>query len=78
MAGIADLEHEHQFVLAAVEAPHPAVGLVPDAQVLELSEHRLAGPEQFAHVAPVHAHEGDGPVAGQGGRIAQGSAAGTR
>jgi transposase len=35
-------------MLGAVECPHPAVGLVPDAQVLELGEHCPSGSEQFA------------------------------
>jgi hypothetical protein len=50
-------------VLAAIERSHTAVGLVPDAEVLELGEHRPAGSEQFAHVAPIHAHERNGAAA---------------
>ena len=68
MGGTADLEHEHQLVLAPIERPHAAVGLVPDAQVLELGKDRPPGRQQFAHMAPVHADERDGAVAaGRGG-----------
>src|SRR5262245_57291879 len=33
----AALPHEDQFVLAAIEAAHASVGLVPDTEVLELA-----------------------------------------
>ena len=62
--GGADLEDEDQLVLRAIEAAHAAIGLVPDAEVLQLGERGLAGIEQFAHVAPVHADEGDRAVLG--------------
>ena len=73
----ADLEHEDELVLGAVERAHAAVGLVPDAEVLELREHRLAGGKQLAHVAPVHADEGDGAVAHDRGGVAKRLGAGS-
>src|SRR5215213_1460261 len=66
MRGCADLEHEDELMLRTIERAHPAIGLIPDAQVLELGEHRLTGPQKLAHVAPVHAHEGDRAIAGEG------------
>ena len=39
MRGGSNFVHEHQFMLAAVERSHAAVGLVPDAQILEFGEH---------------------------------------
>ena len=45
-----------------VECAHSAVGLVPDHEVLELSEAGFAGFEQFTHVAPVHADIGNGAI----------------
>jgi hypothetical protein len=68
----ADLEGEHKLVLRAVEGAHAAVGLVPDAEVLEFGEDLLAGGEQFAHVPPVHAHESDRSVPTAVRRGAQG------
>src|SRR5262249_18708073 len=62
----ADLEHEHQLMLGAIEGPHAGISFVPDAEVLELGEHRLTGLEQFSHVAPVHAYERNSSVAGEG------------
>ncbi len=63
VGGAADLEHEHELMLAPVESSHAAVGLVPDAEVLELGKDRLACLEQLPHMAPVHAHERNGAVA---------------
>src|SRR5262249_14676789 len=66
VCGGADLEHENEFVLAAVERPHAAIGLVPDDEVLELGKDRLAGREQVSHMAPIHAYERNGAVARMG------------
>ena len=57
-----DLEDEDEFVLGAAEAAQSAIGLVPDAQVLELREDCITRIQQFPHVPPVHAYEGDGAV----------------
>ena len=57
MGKSADLEDEDQLVLGALETPHSAVGLVPDAQVLKFREDHLPGLENLAHVTPVHAHK---------------------
>ena len=62
-AAVPTLNTNTSSCLRAIERPHAAVGLVPDAQVLELGEDRLAGLEQLAHVTPVHADEGDRAVA---------------
>jgi hypothetical protein len=69
MRGAADLEREHQLVHAAVERSHAAVGFVPDAKVLEFGKDRSSGGQQLAHVAPVHAHEGDGPIPAECGSM---------
>jgi hypothetical protein len=67
--GPALLEHEHQFVLAAIKRAHAAIGLGPNANIFQLVEHCSPGGEQLADMAPVHAHESDGPVARhRGGR----------
>ncbi len=56
--------HEHQLVLGAVERAHAGVGLVPDAEVLELAVDRAAGAEHLPQVAPVHADLMDRSVDG--------------
>src|SRR5829696_2225453 len=66
-----DLEDKDEFVLGAIERAHAAVCLVPDAEVFQLREHRLTCTEKLAHVAPVHADEGDGAVAGDRRRMTQ-------
>jgi hypothetical protein len=58
-------------MLAPVESSHAAVGLVPDAEVLELGKDRLACLEQFPHMAPIHAHERNGAVARKRGGMPQ-------
>src|SRR5262249_42503828 len=58
------LPHEDEFVLASIEAPHPGVGLIPDAQVLELAIDLAAGRQHLAHMPPVHANLVDGAVGG--------------
>ena len=52
---IAVLEHKDQLMLGAVERPHPAGGLVPHHQVLELEPADLAGLAQLAYVPQIHA-----------------------
>src|SRR5438552_2040860 len=64
-----DLEDEHELVLGAIEASHTAIGLVPDAEVLEFGKDRFARIQQLPHVPPIHAHKGDCPVPGGGRRI---------
>src|SRR5664279_3309729 len=66
-----DLEDKHQFVLGAVEASHPAIGLVPYAKILKLRKRCSARRQELAHMAPVHADEGDCPVATPFGRGSQ-------
>src|SRR5258708_6023361 len=61
--GGANFEHEHQLVLAAVERPHAAVGLVPEEEVLELEKDSLACREQLPHMPPIHADERNGAAA---------------
>jgi hypothetical protein len=43
MAAGAGFPHEDELVLATVEATHPAVGLDPDNEVLELTVNGVAG-----------------------------------
>ena len=57
--GRADLEHEDHLVLGAVERAHAAVGLVPDADVLQLGEDAFTSRYELTHVTPVHADEGN-------------------
>ena len=48
------LEHEHQFMLAAVERAHPPVVLDPDTQLLRSAKDRCRGLKQLRLVPPVH------------------------
>src|SRR4051794_29507285 len=57
------LEHEHELMLRSVEGAHAAIGLVPDAQVLEREVARSSGPQQFARVSPIDTDEQDGAIA---------------
>src|SRR5262249_436566 len=57
----AHLEHEHELVFGAIEGPHPRVGLVPYAEVLQLVGVAGGGPN-LTHVTPVHADLMDRPV----------------
>ncbi len=47
-----DLEHEYELMLGAVERSHAAVGLRPNAQILEFAVGRLAGGDDLAEVTP--------------------------
>jgi hypothetical protein len=49
------LEDENQLVLGAVQRAHPAVVLVPYAEVLGLGVDRPAGGGQLEQMTPVHA-----------------------
>jgi hypothetical protein len=55
----------------AVERAHAAIGFVLHDRLLEFDEALLAGAEQLAHVAPVHAHLGYRPVAHHPRDVAQ-------
>ena len=55
------LPNEDQLMLGAIETAHPAVGLVPNAEVFQLGKDRVTGGDHLAHVTPVHAHEGNRP-----------------
>src|SRR5262245_42274856 len=55
VCGGSRLPHEYELVLGTVERPHAGVGLVPDAEVLELAIDRAAGTEHLPEVAPVDA-----------------------
>ncbi len=57
------LEHEDQLMFGTIKRSHTAIGLVPDAEILELVECRTTSLEQFPHMAPVHADEGDRTIA---------------
>ena len=50
----------------------PPLVLFQTHEVLQLGEHRLAGSEQLAHVAPVHADKRDGAVAHDAAHVAEG------
>jgi hypothetical protein len=55
-----NLEHKNQFMLRAIERPHAAIGLVPNAQVLQFGENLFARTQELAHVTPVHEYKRDG------------------
>src|SRR5260370_15365601 len=63
VGGGADLEHKYELMFISKKCPHAAVGLVPDAEVLELGKDRLACLEQLPHMAPVHATVRNGAAA---------------
>ncbi len=63
VSGGAMFEHEDQLMLRAIERSHASIGLVPDHHILVLGEYVSARDKQLAHMAPVHAGEGDGAVA---------------
>src|SRR5262249_9524364 len=67
----ANLEHEHELVFAPVECPRFVVGLIPDAEVLELGKDRFACLEQLPHMGPIHAHERNGAVARKRGGVSE-------
>jgi hypothetical protein len=52
MRSAAGLEHEDQLMLGPVKRPHAAVGLGPDAEILELAVGRFTGGEDLAEVPP--------------------------
>ena len=60
---VARLEDEDQLVLRAVERAHAAIGLRPDAEVLELGVGPACRGQDLALMAPVHADEVDRAVA---------------
>jgi hypothetical protein len=60
---VPDPEHEHEFMLGAIERAHAGVGLVPHAQVQERAIDAPAHDRHVLHVTPVHAHEVHRPVA---------------
>jgi hypothetical protein len=68
---VADFEHKYQFVLAAIKRSHAAIGLVPDAEVLEFGEHRLTGRQEFADMAPIHAYESNCAITAPRGTMAE-------
>src|ERR1700730_4743539 len=57
-----DLENKDEFMLRTIECSHAAIGLVPHTKVLKLRKNLFARGEEFGHMTPVHADEGDGPV----------------
>jgi len=61
---VTDSEHPNKLMLAAVERALAGVRLHPDHDVQRLAVDRIAGLKQLADVAPVHAHEMNGAVAG--------------
>src|SRR5450759_4541944 len=60
------LEHENELMLRAIECAHAGVRFGPDAEVLQFEVRVVAGVENFAEMAPIHADEKDGAVHEQG------------
>ena len=58
------LPDKDQFVLAAVERPHAAIGFTPNDKVLELPVDAPAGGQHLIQMAPIRAHEVDCAVRG--------------
>ncbi len=67
----ADLEHEHQLVLGAIERSHPGVGLVPDAKVLDLEVDLATGAHELPQMPPVHADEVDSAIGTMGRQVSE-------
>jgi hypothetical protein len=72
MGCLSGLEHKHQLVLVSIERTHPAIGLVPNADILQFGEYGVSCLQQFAEVTPIHAHKGDGAVPADISGIPQG------
>src|SRR5258708_3795831 len=64
------LPDKDQFVLAAVERPHAAIGFIPNDKVLELPVDAPAGGQHLIQMAPIRAHEVDCAVRGVFGQQA--------
>ena len=58
------LPNKDQFVPAAVERPHAAIGFIPNDKVLELPVDAPAGGQHLIQMAPIRAHEVDCAVRG--------------
>lgn len=58
------LPDKDQFVLAAVERAHAAIGFSPNDKVLELPVDAPAGGQHLIQMAPIRAHEVDCAVRG--------------
>src|SRR5262249_29682561 len=67
------LPDKDQFVLAAVERAHAAIGFSPNDKVLELPVDAPAGGQHLIHMAPIRAHEVDCAVRGVFGEQAKAS-----
>src|ERR1700680_3957299 len=59
---VAKLQHEDEFVLRAIESPHPRVRFGPNADVFEQELETGARLQQLAHMPPVDAHKQDRPI----------------
>lgn len=68
---VARFEDEHKFMGRSVERSHPAVGLGPDAEILQFGVARIAGGQDFLLMAPVHAVEMDGAVDRGAGQMSE-------
>lgn len=64
-----DLEHEHQLMLRAIETAHAAIGLCPDAKVLEFGIAVARSGQDLAHMPPVHADEVDRAIGRRGDKV---------
>src|SRR5260370_40685632 len=56
-------------MLRAVQRSHPAVVLVPHAEVFELAVNAAACRDQLEGVSPIHANEVDRAVDAEGGQV---------
>ncbi len=68
------LEHEHQLMLGAIERPHAANILVPNAQILDFPIDGPAGAEDFKGMAPIHAEVMQGAIHAEVGHMPKGGA----
>ncbi len=69
MLGRALLESEDQLVARAIEGAHAAVGLHPNAKILQFLIDAFAGSQDFGHMPPIHTDEVNRAVGGSGCQV---------
>jgi len=55
VGGMPRFSDEDEFVLGSVERAHPSIGLVPDANILELLIDSASRDQHLEGVKPIHA-----------------------
>ena len=62
VCGIAFFEDEDELMPGAIEGPHPAIGLDPNADILELELGQLARPYRLFDMAPIDENEANAAI----------------